>query len=95
MQQQALTPYDTGERCEAKPWIPYGTKVGAATPAENFGKVDFEDDEGHTVCVVHVERNADGRHTVTVQSLCEDEDLVLVLQRQDGAVVNVDATATT
>jgi hypothetical protein len=57
-----LTPYDIGTRCEPKPWLPYGTAVTPATPAENFGKVDFDDDEGTTVCVIHVERNGDGTH---------------------------------
>lgn len=44
--QPALSPYDTGVRCEAKPWIPLGERVTQATPAESFGKVDFDDERG-------------------------------------------------
>lgn len=70
-----LTPYDTGQRCEARPWLPYGTEVSEATPAENFGKVDFDDDEGETVCVAYVERNPDGSHTLWVELLDEVDGL--------------------
>jgi len=68
-----LSPYDTGARCEPRVWLPYGTEVTPTTPAENFGKVDFDDDEGSTVCVVLVERGKDGVHTVRVDPLCADE----------------------
>lgn len=68
-----LTPYDTGVRCEAKAWLPYGTKVNESTPAENFGKVDFDDNEGGTVAVVHLERGADGKYTLHLDNLGEDE----------------------
>lgn len=68
-----LSPYDTGARCEAKPWIPYGERVTHATPAESFGKVDFDDDEGSAVCVAYVERGEDGGYTLHVEPLCEDE----------------------
>ena len=79
----SLSPYDTGVRCEAKPWLPYGTKVTEATPAENFGKVDFDDDEGHTVAVVHLERGADGRYTVHVNSLCADDEIQVELSLEN------------
>lgn len=66
-----LSPYDTGLRCEAKVWLPYGTKVNEATPVANFGKVDFDNDTNETVCVAYVEKNPDGTHTVHVESMCE------------------------
>ncbi len=86
----ALSPYDTGDRCEPKVWIPYGTAVSHAAPVESFGKVDFEDEEGGTVCVVHVERASDHRHIVQVQPLCGDDELVIKLHLEDR-VVTVDA----
>lgn len=66
-----LSPYDTGARCEAKPWIPYGTSVDASTPAENFCKVDFDDDCGDTDCVIYVEKKPEGTLTVHVESMID------------------------
>ncbi|WP_424863002.1 hypothetical protein [Streptomyces sp. MMS24-I29] len=89
-----LSPYDTGDRCEPKSWIPYGTTVTKAIPAEDFGKVDFDDDEGRIVCVVHVERRADGGHVVHVDPQCSDDEISVVLHlrsedvRLDGAGVD-------
>lgn len=75
-----LSPSDTSARCEAKGWIPYGTNVTEAAPAESFGKVDL-DDESHTVCVAHVERNADGSHTARIEALCGDDEISVELHR--------------
>lgn len=82
---QPLSPYDTGKRCEPKSWIPYGTKVSEITPAENFGKVDFEDDCGDTVVVVLVERADDGTHVVHVQPLVEEDEIRVELHLDSGA----------
>lgn len=68
-----LTPYDTGDRCEAKTWLPYGTTVTEATPAENFGKVDFENDAGETVAVAYLARGADSKYELHIENLGEDE----------------------
>lgn len=73
-----LTPYDTGDRAEAKVWIPYGTKITPATPVENFGKVDFDDDEGHTIAVVYIERTAQNTHRIVVDPLGADDELEIV-----------------
>ena len=85
-----LTPYDTGDRCEAKPWIPYGTEISEVFPAENFGKVDFDDEEDHTVCTVYVQRDEDGRHSVRVESMLEDDALRVVVDQS----VCIDASRT-
>lgn len=82
-----LTPYDTGARCEPKVWLPHGTTVTEATPAENFGKVDFDDDEAHTVATIHLECSADGRYTVHVLSHVEDAEIKLELGLRDGPVL--------
>lgn len=87
--QQALSPYDTGERNEPKVWLPYGTDVTEATPAENFGKVDFDDDCGETDCTVYVERNDDGTKTVHVLSHGDDGELNVRLHGMDDSVVAV------
>ena len=74
-----LTPYDAGTRLEAKPWLPYGTKITEATPAENFGKVDFDDDESETVACAWIEKNADGTYTLHVQPMVEAEELLVAV----------------
>ena len=73
------SPYDTGERCEARPWIRCGEQVTQATPAESFGKVDFDNDEGSTICVVYVERRSDTGYAVHVQSLCGEGEVDAVV----------------
>lgn len=52
-----LTPYDTGERLEPRPW--------GATALPDAGKVDFENDESTTQLTIHVEY-VDGTHVVHV-----------------------------
>lgn len=76
---QQLSPYDTGQRHVAHPWIPYGASVSASMPAENFGKVDFDDDEGSTTAVVHLERNESGRYLLHIQPLCSPDELDIVV----------------
>ncbi|MFC4048333.1 hypothetical protein ACFOY4_01445 [Actinomadura syzygii] len=78
----ALSPYDTGVRCEPKSWLPYGTAVTERTPVENFGKVDFEDEEGNTVCVAYVERGRDGRYTVHVEPLGDADAIAVELHAE-------------
>ena len=66
-----LTPYDTGARCEPKPW-----PVNPAHP-DSYGRVDFENDESATVLNIHVESTDDG-YRVVVEPLV-DEDMVEVV----------------
>ncbi|MGW9114500.1 hypothetical protein [Microbacterium sp. NPDC055683] len=64
MTAKQLTPYDTGDRLEPKVWVHEGitSPDGLARPAEDddYGRVDFDDDEGGTVLTVYVERSARG-----------------------------------
>jgi hypothetical protein len=83
--QPQLSPYDTGARCEAKPWIPYGERVTEATPAESFGKVDFDDEESGTVCVAYLERDKDGGYTLHVAPLSEDRKVRVAIHYERGA----------
>jgi hypothetical protein len=84
--QPALSPYDTGVRCEAKPWIPLGERVTQATPAESFGKVDFDDEEGSTVCVAYVERRKEGGYILHVDPLCQDEKIRVEIHYEHDTV---------
>lgn len=49
-------PYDTGERAEPKVWLEEHRES-----ADDFGKVDFNDDVDYTVATLWVERRADGK----------------------------------
>ena len=85
---QALTPYDTGERCEPKLWQPDRAAVLAAMNGDegrDVGNVDFEDDEGHTVVTIHVSRSADGIYTVHVVPFVDEEQLEV--ERHDEPIV--------
>jgi len=62
-----LTPYDTGKRAEPKVWpTPTRSELTSTPPIEralieaDYGKVDFENDEGTTVATVWIEGTADG-----------------------------------
>ena len=85
--QPSLSPYDTGVRLEPRSWLPYGTGVTITTPAENFGKVDFDDDAGETTAVAYVERDDDGKYTLHVTPLCDEKNLRVVLHAEDGEFV--------
>lgn len=63
-----LTPYDTGERLEPKLWV---TSTAGLTRdnADEFGKVDFDDEEGATAFTVRAERNPDGSYTLRVENI--------------------------
>ena len=53
------TPFDTGERYEAKPWYP------DRSDPDTYGKVDFEDDAGQTALTMYVARE-DGKPVIHV-----------------------------
>jgi hypothetical protein len=58
-----LTPYDTGARLEPKVWVKKGiTGSEYKRPAEDddYGKVDFNNDEDATEAVVWMEHGSDG-----------------------------------
>lgn len=77
--QPTATPYSTGKRCEALAWVPGDSEVEETLPAENFGKVDFNDEQGETVCVAYVSGRPDGTYTATVESCVEPGTLTLEL----------------
>lgn len=80
-----LTPYDTGDRCEPKLWQPSAAAVRSAMHSgetEDIGKVDFDDDEAHTVAAVHLSRNEDGSHTVHVVPFVDEGELSVTVHSE-------------
>lgn len=79
-----LTPFDNGTRLEPRPWVRKagGTWFAGSDPVrraddDDFGRVDFDNDEGGTVCVVYVEPIADPRgddgYTVKIETVTDVE----------------------
>lgn len=62
----AVTPYDTGERLEPRPWV---SRERPAQGDDDFGRVDFDDEEGHTVVTIHVRRRHPGAYMVRIDNL--------------------------
>lgn len=66
---RTLNPYDTGEVLEPIPWIPmhrrhdgdYAPDGDLAIDLDDYGKVDFDDEESGTRAVIHVVRNDEYR----------------------------------
>ena len=52
------TPYDTGARLEPHPWVRDGItghEYQRPAEADDYGRVDFDDDEGTTIATLHIE----------------------------------------
>jgi hypothetical protein len=58
----SLTPYDTGKRLEPELWLKEGDSLDR--PAEDWGKVDFDDEESATVATLYIEKDADGSYAL-------------------------------
>lgn len=77
-----LTPYDSGEVLEPRVWVDPRTRragTGGNRPAEpnDWGKVDFDNDEGATEVVVWVSRGSDGEPELHVYRM-DDEPIRVV-----------------
>ena len=56
------TPYDTGARAEPRVWsLLHGE-------ADRYGRVDFEDSNGDTICTIWVEGTEDGESIIHIQN---------------------------
>lgn len=78
---QTLTPYDTGDRLEPYAWVV--VRGSAATPIrwcadgadqpdpEDFGRVDFDDDESRTVLTAYIAREGSG-YVLHVENLLDE-----------------------
>lgn len=66
---ERLTPYDTGARLEPHRWRERPTQP------QDYGKVDFEDDESATVATVHIERTPAGKYRLVIETDFEFEEI--------------------
>lgn len=60
------TPYDTGQVLQPMLWLD-NDPVNNGSP--NWGKVDFDDDEGASRATVFAERREDGRYMMIIDDL--------------------------
>lgn len=97
-QARPLTPYDTGDRLEPHPWVrstsvapmPRLTEGGLVT-VDDFGRVDFDDQESRSVLSVYVERGKSG-YVLHISNLVDEaltisgdtEAIVLGIEHQAG-----------
>lgn len=77
-----LTPYDTGERLEPRPWSTDGDP-------DRYGRVDFDDDEAATVLSVRVGKLASGAYALSVTRV-RDIRLVVDVDREPALLVRTD-----
>lgn len=78
MADRTLTPYDTGERLGPHLWVRGDVASPGGLPRragmDDYGRVDFENEEGGTVLTVHVSRTAGG-YTLHMENLTDPLDL--------------------
>lgn len=95
---QPLTPYDLGDRLEPHLWVrsasdapmPRHPATGLVTD-DDFGWVDFDDEEGRTVLSLYVERTESG-YVLHIDNMIEEaltisgdtEAIVLGIEHQAG-----------
>ena len=56
----ALTPYDTGKRLQPMPWHVQPLNLPDPAEEDQYGRVDFDDDEGATILTGWVEKTEAG-----------------------------------
>lgn len=70
------TPYDTGKRSEPKVW-----PRGVMEDDGDYGKVDFENDEGGTIATLYIEQS-DDRSSYTLKGYT-NEPLKVDIEQED------------
>lgn len=77
---QEMNPYDEGGRLEPHIWVKDGTATPSGLPRraefDDYGRVDFDDDEGHTVVTAWVQKTEKG-YMLRVD---EHQDVPLVIE---------------
>ena len=68
-----LTPYDTGERLEPRLWVT--AERGDPRSTEDYGKVDYDDEESASILTTYVERNKDKSYTVHIDPLSDFQEI--------------------
>ena len=83
-----LTPYDTGERAIPIPWVgaPGDFTTDLNRAPEDFGNVDFDDDEGRTIATIHLSRRDDGGYTVHIMPM--DDDVTIEWHGEGSAKIH-------
>lgn len=64
------TPYDSGERLEPMPWVKGDVASPGGLPRrvtpDDYGRVDFDNDEGATMLTAYVEPDPTGGYVMRV-----------------------------
>lgn len=81
----ALTPYDTGDRLEPRPW--------SLESEEHYGLVDLDDDEGATVFTVVGKRRDDGSQGYLLSIDSNDEALTVEVNGDRALVLDEETLA--
>lgn len=78
--EEIASPYDTGERLEPHPWVRDGiTGNEYRRPAErdDYGRVDFDDDEGTTIATLHIEGSPTSPEEVFILKLDVNAPIII------------------
>lgn len=67
-QQRALSPYDTGERAQPQVWVTPDQRRPAEDNRDSYGRVDFDDADGTTLCTIWVEGTDGGTSIIHIEN---------------------------
>jgi len=87
------TPYDTGSRAQPLAWVRNtggewiaGSEYQRPAESDDFGRVDFDGDDGSTLATVYAERQGDGMGAAYILDVfAHDYDGVIVRESNDDA----------
>jgi hypothetical protein len=95
-----LTPYDRGDRLVPIPWVQEDARRYGTRPDDDWGKVDFDNEESGTEAVAYIEKNRDEPgYTLRVANMgieplrvvvMEDDKLAPVIQPTEALRRNVE-----
>lgn len=83
-----LTPYDTGDRLEPKPWsIAHTEPGGSAEDRDRYGRVDFDNDESGTEFTVCAKRGDDGKAVLEIDLMAAEGNFTVIVDGVEYAPV--------
>lgn len=92
------TPYDTGSRAQPLAWVRNaggewiaGSEYQRPAEPDDFGRVDFDGDDGSTLATVYAERTTSGGYVLDVYA---HDDAVIVRESNDDAHAGILAALT-